>query len=342
MELRPVLGLAVVAATLVVIPVAGSGAVIAMPDAPGSASASLHGNHVIVGAQISADGTVVAEEAATLGTGFLVLRRDDGGEPGEPLGHTVLQGTTIQMDVGITVDEAAWSEWSGPRTVWAVVHLDDGDGEFDLGSDPSAARRYATASQAFELARGDAPVRILASQTDPIDLRNGTVTIRRVDLDGAGYVVAHPLDDDRVVGTKALTAGSHENVSLRLAASFLAEEDRRFRVRLAVYRDDGNGEFDTDDRPVTVGEERVESDVVVRQIDDDATTTQPLIITPSPTTTPETRSAKTANSGTQGASAVASSGATATDATGSGFGLGLVLAAIVAVAVIVADAGYRR
>jgi len=332
-----------------VVPLVGSGTVGSVPNSvepAGPADAGLHGNHVAVGTQVSADGTVIAGEAATLAPGFLVLRNDDGDRPGEPLGHTALTGATIRTDVSVAVDDDVWADWSGTRTLWAVVHLDDGDGEFDPAADPSAADRYPSASRQFRLERGDAPVRILARQTDAVALRNGTLTVRRVDLAADGYVVAHPLDDDHAVGARALPAGSHRNVSLDLDESFVADRDRRFRVHLVAYRGDGDAEFDDDDRPVSVGGGRVETVVVVRRVEG-GRTTEPLVVTPSPK--PGTSGADSTPAGsagpatvageeTSGAGPTAPTGGTNTDAdadgVGRGFGVAVAVGAILAVAVV--------
>lgn len=337
---------ALVATALLVVPLVGSETVGAVPNSvgpAGPADAGLHGNHVAVGAQVSADGTVVAEEAATLAPGFLVLRSDDGGRPGEPLGHTALTGATIRTDVSVAVDDDVWADWSGTRTLWAVVHLDDGDGEFDIATDPSGADRSPSAARQFRLERGDAPVRVIAPQTDAVALRDGTITVRRVDLAADGYVVAHPLDDDRAVGARALPDGSHRNVSLDLDESFVADRDRRFRVRLVAYRDDGDGEFDDDDRPISVGDDRVETAVFVRRADG-GQTTEPLVVTPSPEPGADASPGSTPAgpaTGTDGDTSGATPSAptdeanTGADADGAGNGFGVVVAvgAVLALAV---------
>lgn len=282
----------------------------------------LHGNHVTVDPQVAADGTVVAETAASLTSGFLVVRADAGGRPGAPLGHTSLDGAAFRTDVAVALD----SPLADARTLWAVVHVDDGDGEFDPATDRSVAARSPGARQSFVVRGGDRPVHVLARGFDPLALADGALTVRRVSLARPGYVVAHPIDGDGVVGTRKLSAGTHANVTLSLDDSFVAARGDRFRLRLVAYRDDGDGRFDDGDRPVRVGGEAVGTDVVVDRSGSAGTDDGPAVVTPTPAPdrTGRTRPPSTAATPT-------------TRGSGPGFGVAVALCCLLAV-----GAGARR
>jgi len=299
-------------------------------------AASRHGNHVSVDAQVSADGTVVVETAAWLASGFLVVRRDDGGQPGAPIGHAPLDGAASRTDVEVSVDQSVWEDWSGNRTLWAVIHFDDGDGQFDPATDRPAVTRSPAAQQSFALGEGDAPARVLARQFDPLALRDGRVTVRAVALEGDGHLVATAPDSDEVVGTRRLAAGRHENVTLSLSDSFVADQDREFRLRLHAYRSDGDGSFGDGDRPVRVGGSVVGTEVFVTPANASVdATAAPRIVTPGPTATPPSGVA----TGTTPPATPATGGPTGTAASGPGFSL---LASLCALLAGVAVALARR
>jgi hypothetical protein len=330
----PIAFLAIVA--LVATPVAVAGVPVASGDAAGS---GLHGNHVSIDAQVSADGTVVAETAASLTSAFLVVHADDGGTPGDPIGHTYLNGTAFRPDVSVTLDDGTWADWSGNRTLWAVIHLDDGDGEFDPATDRSAAMRNPAARQSFVLGSGEHATHVLARQFDPLPVREGAVTVRRVSLADEGYVVAKPVGGDRILGSRHLAAGSHTNVSLPLNASYLADRNGTFRLRFVAYRDDGDGEFGDGDRPVRVAGTPVGTDAIATVVSGPQNvTTRPLVVTPSasPTADP-TPAGTTAGGAATPPSTAASTGSTA----GSGPGFGGAVALLV-VTLAGAHAARRR
>lgn len=320
--------------------VSGGGGV----EAPALGGAT-HGDHVSVDAQAVNDGTVVVETVSAVGPSFVVLWTDDGGSRGEPVGHARVPAASFRTSVPVEVTEEAWSGWAGNRTLSVVLHRDDGDGSFDPVDDPSMASRNPAAGASVTLGRtaGGAD-RVLARVFGAQRLRDGALTVRRVDLSRPGYVVATSIDGDRVVGTRALDAGTHRNVTLALNDSFLADQRRDFRVRLVAYHDDGDGNFDTGDRPVTVGGDRVTTTLVVRQSvttgTGTPTTTRPLVVTPTPggstvttgpPTTPTTE--PTADAPT---TAVSEPSSTPTTANGPGFGaLDVLLAGVVALAVLV-------
>jgi len=318
-----------------------------------TASAATHGDHVSVDAQATSDGTVVVETVSAIGPSFVTLWTDDGGRPGEPVGNATVPAASFRTNVAVALDEGAWTDWSGNRTFWAVLYRDDGDGRFDPASDISMGRRNPAAEAEFELGRVESGAdRVLARVFGSQRLREGRLTARQVDLARPGYLVATSVDGGRVVGTRALDAGSHENVTVALNESFVADQRREFRVRLLAYRDDGDGRFGDGDRPVTVGGETVATSMVVAKpgvnADGTVTTTRPLVITPTPGSV--TGTAPVTDSPTAGPAAepaptrtpttppTGTTTADETSATGPGFG---VAAAVVAVLAVVATLAVR-
>jgi hypothetical protein len=333
--MRPQHAFILCVAMLLAVPVVGG--------APGPGSAvsgqaavgATHGDHVSVDAQATSDGRVVVETVSAVGPSFVVLRRDDGGRPGDPVGHTSVPAASFRTDVAVGIGERTWTNWSGTRRLWAVLHRDDGDGTFDPESDPSMAGRNPAAEASFTLRQSDGGAdRVLARVFGSQRLRDGRLTVRRVDLSRPGFVVATSIENERVVGTRALEAGTHRNVTVALNETFLADQRRDFRVRLVAYHDDGDGRFGTGDRPVTTGAGPVATTLVAeRPATGDTgtvTTTQPPVVTPSPGTTgtdPSTATPAPAPDSTP-TRATTTSLARATDSTsanGPGFGVAVVL-----------------
>ena len=313
------------------------------------ATVQAHGNHVTADSQITDDGTVIVETVSSMTPGFVVLRADDGGRPGEPLGNASVARTpnmSFLTSVSVALDSNAWADWDGNRTVWVVLHDDiDGDGEFDFGTDLSMAGRSPTASTEITVGRGDrGAARVLAGAFDAQDLADGALTVRRVDLPAAGHVVVRPLGSNRTIGTQSLPAGSHSNVTVALDESFLADRDRDFRVRVTAYRDTGDGTFGPEDRPLSTGNQTVATALSVAPgngSDDGPVINTPTVTSepdPSPTeettatpagtattddpTTGPTDAADGRESGTAGTSADGSAGS------GPGFGVGIALGAM--------------
>ncbi|EMA44682.1 DUF7282 domain-containing protein [Halococcus saccharolyticus] len=224
----------------------------------GATPASAHGQHLSADAQYADNGTVVIESLFTATGGFLVLHADDGGEPGAPIGHTPIE---YGYETGLTVNvsDEAWQAWNGPRTVWAVLHLDDGDGEFDPADDEPAPAFGGSAKQSFAVGkRAAGPASVVASGfgSQPT---NSSVTIERVALGRDGAVVVRADRDGEpgaVVGRTALAAGVHENVSVTLDRSYYRDQDSRFGL-WATVAERGS--------PVMIDSGPVASDFTVRK-----------------------------------------------------------------------------
>ncbi len=230
----------------------------------GIALAGVHGNHVNVDAQVTGDGRVVVESYFSTPGGFVVVRADDGGEPGRVLGHAEApQGrwndVTVPVDGGDLPSE-------GSTTLWAVLHRDDGDGEFDPDDDPPIEGFGAVAGSQFRVRTGPAPVSVVAA-TQGDRRSNGSVVLDRVELASPGHVVVHADDRGdlgRVVGYVPLEPGTHQDVRVALNASHFREQSTSFELRAVVYADDGDCAFDPDDdRPVTVGDDPVATHLTV-------------------------------------------------------------------------------
>jgi len=351
MRSRHLLAFGVVA--LLALPVAAG----TVPGSDGSVEApalggATHGDHVSVDAQAVSDGTVVVETVSAVGPSFVVLWTETDGTRGEPVGHASVPAASFRTSVAVDVADEHWSGWAGNRTLRVVLHRDDGDGSFDPADDPSMASRNPAAEASVTLGRTDeGSDRVLARVFGAQRLRDGALTVRRVDLSRSGYVVATSIEGDRVVGTRALDAGTHRNVTVALNDSFLADQRRDFRVRLVAYRDDGDGSFDAGDRPVTVGGDRVATSLVVRRSvttgTGTPTTTRPLVITPTPggsTATADPPAASpTVPTDVARTTAVPGSSASPTTANGPGFGaLTVLLAGAVTLAAVASRCRFER
>jgi hypothetical protein len=275
-------------------------AVVLLVAAAGVAAA--HGNHATATPQVSANGSVVVEEAVVAESAHLVLRADDGGSPGRVLGSRPLDRGR-HTGVRVQFDSDAWDRVTGNTTVWAVLHADDGDGEFDPETDSMLLRFGEPAGDRFPLRTGDAPVTVVTAGAG--DAADG-IPVAATSLARPGHLAVYPAangTDGDPLGSLSLSAGHHTDVTVPL--------DRRPNgsVVVAVHADDGDGEFDpTADPPVRVAGNPVASryDPTARQ--------SVSITTPTPGEAP---------------------GRTTTDATGGGFGVGLGFLALLALAAVV-------
>jgi len=309
------------------------------PSASAAAAGGMHGTHVDVDPQVSSDGTVVVETLSMLRLGFVVLRADDGGSPGEPVGHARVPGIGYQAAVPVAVDNGTWDDWTGNRTLWAVLHRDDGDGQFDPDSDPAMTARNPAARARFALRKSaSGAARVLGTGRQARPLTDGAVTLPRAALPQPGHLVVEPVDGGEPVGATALDAGGHANVTVALNDSFVAAQPDRFRARAVVYRDNGEAEgaLDAGDRPVAVAGEPVATVVVVRTDEDGGV----VVLTPEPTGTepPESGPARPTDGPavTDGPTVTddSSTGGTATaSADGPGFDVFAALAALALLAV---------
>lgn len=96
--------------------------------------------------------TVRRVELAT--DGYLVIRANDDGNPGEIVGHTALSAGT-HHDVQIDFDEHFYSHQDERFSLWAVVHRSEGDGTFDPESDRAVTVNNTPVQTQFSLHRTD-------------------------------------------------------------------------------------------------------------------------------------------------------------------------------------------
>ncbi|WP_435196751.1 DUF7282 domain-containing protein [Natronomonas sp. EA1] len=233
--------------------------------------ASAHVNHATAPPQQSADGTVVVETAFIAVDGWAVVHTDANGKPGEPIGHTALAGEGgLETDVRVTIDDAVWSEWEGARDVWVVLHRDDGDGVFEPDEDNPLSNFGQPAGERFVLERNATAV-VTAAGFAPQRVTE-TVRVRTATLPEAGHLVLHNVsagERGAVLGVVALSAGTHENVSVPVSG---LPADRA-TLDAVLYTDDGDGQFTEADTPVRAGEKAVATRFGVRVLTGDETPT---------------------------------------------------------------------
>lgn len=216
--------------------------------------ATAHANHVAVDPQVSPDGTVVVETAFAASDGFLVLHRDDGGEPGEPIGHVhVARSDGFRTDVEVFVDGDVWANWT-TGTLWVVLHADDGDGTFDSEEDRAVPTFGRAAETHVTVAKGDRAI-VTAIGDVPQRSDDATVTVRRAALPRDGQLLVRDASDGRILGRTNLSAGTHEQVDVGLDGS-IAEGRDGLTLEAVVAGRDGD--------PVTAGDQLVATRFGVR------------------------------------------------------------------------------
>lgn len=226
-----------------------------------------HGNIVNAVPQHATNGAVLAESVYALDDTWLVAHRDDGGAIGEPIGHTAISPNQLHTEVSVPIDDDVWSAWDGTRTVHLVLHHDDGDGSFSPADDEILETNNITAGTTVAVERASQRVYVHASRVDRIET-NGSVPIREAALPADGFVVLESPDGEQTVGHLALDAGTHEDLEVRIDETYYRRQSTRFAVRAVLYRDDGNGEFDDADSPITAGSEPIGTTVELSRTDE--------------------------------------------------------------------------
>lgn len=263
-------------------------AVLALVGAGFAGSGLAHANHVIVRDQLSGDGTVLVEQAVMLEPGFLVIHADEDGEPGAVLAHTELE-QGVNGAIEMQVPGEYWSDQERLVTLWAVIHFDDGDGEFDPEDDPMARSLGSLSGRPFTVGADAGTVHVVAEPKGR-QRSSGTVTIHRVAIDEPGFVVVHDVRNGTMgppVGSVAIGAGTHFDVDVTLREGFLANQSDSFLLYAVPYRDDGDGTFDAEsDAAVTVGGQPIRSLFRVQRVESNATDDGGLVTTATPTIAP--------------------------------------------------------
>ncbi|WP_134671859.1 DUF7282 domain-containing protein [Halorussus marinus] len=255
----------------------------------GAGIATAHGNHLSADAQLSSDGTVVVENLFFQNGGYLAVRADDGESPGRVLGYERL-GAGYRSAVSVTADAEYWAEQTNATTVWATLHRDDGDGEFEPNGDDDLFRSFGSfAGTQISVGKTDdgRSYVVAASASGARQATDGpTVAIENASLAEPGYLAIHAVEDDYspgdVVGHVRLEPGVHQNVTVEIDESFYESLDERYRLYAMIHADDGDGEFDPEaDEAVTVGDATVGSLFDLRKAGEDGG----LVNTAEPTAT---------------------------------------------------------
>lgn len=271
---------------------------IGLATVPGAA----HTNHVEADAQHSADGTLLIEWQFVGVDGWVVVRADDGGEPGETLGYKrVSHDDGFQTDTTVSIDESAWVDIEGSQDVWVILHQEEENGDSFAIEDDSMVQSFGEpAGTRLTVEKADRPARVTAQGFSPETVDNGTVTVRRAELPTDGFLAVHATDADTasdvdesnigpVVGVVSLDAGSHENVTLALDDSYLANADEQELLFATLYQGDEPFDSETAER-LTAGEEAVATTFGVQIHSEGAPTSTPeesdLGSTPPPTDSP--------------------------------------------------------
>lgn len=302
-----------------------------------------HAYAITVRPQVSDDGTVTFQSVDILDSAFLVVHRDDGGEPGEPVGSRLVTEVRIHNAFEVELDDSFWSSVDGTVDLWAALHPDDGDQTFEPGDDPVASRSGMLIQERFTVRAGDGPAHVVTRRQSASE----AVAVRRAALPDDGFVVLHADDDGepgRPVGHRALGAGVHDDVSVPLNESFYDDQAVRFDLWAVVHADDGDGTFEPGtDAPVRVGGEPVRSLVSVGKIQTPAPLTTPSP-TPTATATPTATPTATATPTDTPTDTPTRTPGSATPPSGDGSpipGLGA-LASVAALAAAAALAGAAR
>lgn len=218
-----------------------------------------HGTHATASPQTSADGTLVVEQAFLTEPGYLVVRADDGGEPGRVLGHRRVRAG-LHTATTVSIADEHWATLPENATVWVVLHGDDGDGVFDSAADPLLMRFDQPAGDRIPVGKRDAPANVVVGAVDGV-VDDGELVVSHVTLPAAGHVVVHRATADDLgpaLGSRALPAGTRQNVTVPVDLPD-ADGDRPAST-VAVHVDDGDGRYDpADDHVVRVAAEPVAS-----------------------------------------------------------------------------------
>ncbi len=263
--------------------VAAEPATAAAADAPPVATAGLHGNHVSTDPQVVANGTVMIESLFLIESGFLVIRADDDGQPGDPIGSVYVE-SGFSRSVTVDTDDGFWADRDGPVTLHAALHADDGDREFEFGEDdllssPATGR----AVSAFRAERGRTPAYVSARTFSGQRIAEPRITVSRAALPADGSVVVHAATEELTVGerlgSRSLSAGRHDNVTVPIDAAYLESlpYDQPTRLWVTVH---------ADDEPVTAGGDPVRTLVSIRRVNASGVDDEWTINTPVPTTAP--------------------------------------------------------
>lgn len=94
---------------------------------------------------------VIVRRAQLPDDGYLVIRSNEDGTPGDVIGHRSLSAG-VHENVTVSIDDHAYHHRPEQFSLWTVVYRSDGDSTFDDGDDPVAVNGSLVASQ-FQVER---------------------------------------------------------------------------------------------------------------------------------------------------------------------------------------------
>lgn len=210
--------------------------------------ASAHINDVSADAQVSPDGTVVAESVFVARDGWIAVFAD--AEHTEVLGYRKLEADGFQKDVPVSIDEEHWAAFD-ESTVHVALLNDDDDGEFEPGEDDTVLTTFGSAaSEAVPLREGTRAL-VTEEAFAPDWVNESTLTLRSVTLPEAGHVVVRNASTGETLGSTALDAGRHEAVDVELDEAAAFDGNGNYRLRATLHGDDGDGTYQSSDPDVT-------------------------------------------------------------------------------------------
>jgi hypothetical protein len=199
--------------------------------------------------------TVLVAKVVADVDGFVVIHADDGGSPGEVIGHVaVTAGETTDIEVGLE-REAVDGE-----TLYAMLHVDDpADGEYTFGDGededaPALDAAGAVVVDSFKVSVGEEitpSVDVLDQElTNPLEVNIASVTAA-----ADGYIVIHEADENGelvvapAIGFAAVSQGENSNVRVTLDREAV---DGETLFAMLHTEDGGNDTYDgpADDAPV--------------------------------------------------------------------------------------------
>lgn len=273
--------------------------------------AAAHGNHASAGPQVSANGSVVVEQAFLSERGFVAITTDPASGEGRVLGARPL-GVGLHTGVRVGVDPDYWADASGNVTLRVRLYADDGDGTLDPDTDPVLRWLDRPAGGPVPVRKGTGPAYVVPSGDTSLSA-DGRLPVAAVALPARGHVVVHDATNGTVgpaLGHRTLDAGHHRDVLIPVGG-----DAGNRSVAVAIHRDDGDGQFDpATDRVVRVGDTPVATRLSL------ASAGRPSVRVNTPTPTPTSTAAPPSTDATETPTAASATATDTTAASGPGVG----------------------
>lgn len=217
---------------------------------------------------------------------WVVIHADENGTFGEVLGNSELLDEGLQVGVDIEVDlQAAMGDNQTVR-LHAMLHHDDGDGEYEFPDSDQPMTdeggdiivhpfNVSVEDKQAVVANGIAEFEEDEDDGGVLDLDDTEITVELARLAQDGYVVLHRDDAGKpgqVVGqTDLLEAGEHEDVDIQVNQTLFSVDGASATLWAMIHFDDGDGVyvFPGPDQPVTVGDTPVMTPFPVQAEDED-------------------------------------------------------------------------